>query len=176
MKLIIAPLGRQHDRESFECGGPFLNQYLNHYTRQDIRRRVNRVFVASPPDAPRQVIRYYSLSAGSLVATALPQAFRRRLPRYPVPVVLQGRLAVAESHQGMGLGSILLADALQRIAQASQVMAVYAVVVDALNDQAAKFYRQFGFISLPSQPLKLFLPMDSVTNLVDYRASLTVSS
>ena len=46
-------------------------------------------------------------------------------------------------------------------------MAVYAVVVDALNDRAAEFYRQFGFIPLPSQPLKLFLPLDSVTTLVD---------
>lgn len=82
-------------------------------------------------------------------------------------MVLLGRLAVAESHQGMGLGSILLADALQRIAQASQVMAVYAVVVVALNDQAAEFCRQFGFISVPSQPLKLFLPMDSVATLID---------
>jgi ribosomal protein S18 acetylase RimI-like enzyme len=82
-------------------------------------------------------------------------------------VVLLGRLAVAESCQGMGLGSVLLADALQRIAQASQVMAVYAVVVDALNDRAAEFYRQFGFIPLPSQPLKLFLPVDSVATLID---------
>jgi predicted N-acetyltransferase YhbS len=82
-------------------------------------------------------------------------------------VVLLGRLAVGESHQGKGLGSILLADALRRIGKASQVMAVYAVVVDALNDQAADFYRQFGFIPLPSQPLKLFLPMDSVAALVD---------
>jgi ribosomal protein S18 acetylase RimI-like enzyme len=167
LKLIITPLSRQHDRKSFECGESSLNQYLNRYASQDIRQRVNRVFVASPPDAPRQVIGYYSLSAGNLDATALPQAFRRRLPRYPVPVVLMGRLAVAESRQGMGFGSILLADALQRIAQASQVMAVYAVVVDALNDQAAEFYRQFGFISLPSQPLKLVLPMDSVSTLVD---------
>ena len=82
-------------------------------------------------------------------------------------MVLLGRLAVAESRQGMGLGSVLLADALQRIAQASQVMAVYAVVVDALNDRAAEFYRQFGFIPLPSQPLKLFLPVDSVATLID---------
>jgi ribosomal protein S18 acetylase RimI-like enzyme len=82
-------------------------------------------------------------------------------------VVLLGRLAVAASDQGMRLGSILLADALQRIIHACQVMAVYAVVVDALNDQAAEFYRQFGFIYLPSQPLKLFLPMDSVATLVD---------
>ena len=167
MELIIAPLGKQHDRKSFDCGENSLTQYLHRYASQDIRRRVSRVFLASLPDAPRQVIGYYSLSAGSLEATALPGAFRRRLPRYPVPVVLLGRLAVAESHQGMGLGSILLADALQRIAQASQVMAVYAVVVDALNGQATEFYRQFGFISLPGQLLKLFLPMDSVATLVD---------
>ena len=167
MELIIAPLDRQHDRKSFDCGENSLNQYLHRYANQDIRRRVNRVFVASPPEAPRQVIGYYSLSAGSLDATALPESFRRRLPKYPVPVVLLGRLAVAESRQRIGLGSILLADALQRIAQASQVMAVYAVVVDALNDQAAEFYRQFGFIPLPSQPLKLFLPMDSISTLVD---------
>jgi len=167
LELIIAPLGRQHDRKSFDCGENSLNQYLHRYASQDIRRRVNRVFVASPPDAPRQVIGYYSLSASSLNATALPEAFQRRLPRYPVPVVLLGRLAVAESCQGMGLGSVLLADALQRIAQASQVMAVYAVVVDALNDRAAEFYRQFGFIPLPSQPLKLFLPVDSVATLID---------
>ena len=167
MELIIAPLGKQHDRKSFDCGENSLTQYLHRYASQDIRRRVNRVFVASPLDAPRQVIGYYSLSAGSLDATALPETFQRRLPRYPVPVVLLGRLAVAESHQGMGLGSILLADALRRIAQASQVIAVYAIVVDALNDQAAEFYRQFGFIPLPSQSLKLFLPMDSVAALID---------
>jgi GNAT superfamily N-acetyltransferase len=167
LELIIAPLGRQHDRKSFDCGEPSLNQYLNQYASQDIRRRVNRVFVASSPDAPRRAIGYYSLSAGGLDATALPEAFRRRLPRYPVPVVLLGRLAVAESHQRMGLGSILLADALQRIGQASQVMAVYAVVVEALNDRVAEFYRQFGFIPLPSQPLKLFLPMECVATLFD---------
>jgi len=166
LELIITPLGKQHERKSFDCGERSLNQYLYRYANQDIRRRINRVFAASPPDAPWQVIGYYSLSAGSLDATDLPEEFRRRLPGYPVPVVLLGRLAVAESHQGKELGSILLADALQRIAQASQVMVVYAAIVDALNDRAAEFYRQFGFIPLPSQPLKLFLPLDSVTTLV----------
>ncbi len=161
MGLTIAPLGSQHDRKSFDCGEHSLNQNLHCYASQDIRRRVNRVFVASSADAPQQVTGYYSLSAGSLDAADLPEALGHRLPKYPVPVVLLGRLAVAESHQGQGLGSILLADALQRIAQASQVMAVYAVVVDALNDRAAEFYQQFGFVPLPSQALKLFLPMDS---------------
>ena len=171
MDLIITPLGRQHDRKAFDCGEQPLNEYLHQYASQDIKRRVSRVFIAALPNAPRQVAGYYSLSAGSLDATNLPEDYRRRLPRYPVPVVLLGRLAVAESHQGKGLGSILLADALQRVAQASQVMAVYAVIVDALNNRAAEFYRQFGFIPLPSQPLRLFLPLDSVIALTNENVS-----
>ena len=167
MDLIITSLGKQHDRKLFDCGERSLNQYLQRYATQDIKRRVNRVFVATPPDEPKHIIGYYGLSAGSLDAVELPEALQRRLPKYPVPIVLLGRLAIAKSYQRKGLGSILLADALQRIAQASQVMAVYAVVVDALNDRAAEFYKQFGFIPLPSQPLKLFLPMDSVIALVD---------
>lgn len=167
MDLVITPLGKQHDRKAFDCGEASLNRYLNRYANQDIRRRVNRVFVASPPGEPQRVIGYYSLSAGSLAAADLPEKYRRRLPRYPVPVALLGRLAVDKSHQGQGLGAILIANALQRIALASQVMAVYAVVVDALNERAAEFYQQFGFIPLSSQPLKLFLPMDTVGRLVD---------
>jgi GNAT superfamily N-acetyltransferase len=167
LDLIISPLGKSHVRKSFDCGEHSLNEYLQQYANQDIKRRINKVFVASTPDAPQQVIGYCGLSAGSLDANDLPEGLRRRLPRYPVPVVLLGRLAIAEPYQGQGLGSILLADALQRIVQASQVMAVYAVVVDALDDRAAEFYQQFGFIPLPSQPLKLFLPTDSVAALLD---------
>ena len=77
-------------------------------------------------------------------------------------------LPLSKSHdrKSFDFGSILLADALQRIVQASQVMAVYAVVVDALNNRAAEFYQQFGFTPIPSQPLKLFLPLSAVAALL----------
>ena len=110
------------------------------------------------------MIGYYSLSAGSLHAADSPEVIRRRLPKYPVPVAMLGRLAISKAYQQQGIGSVLLADSLQRTAKASQVKAVYAIVVDALNDRAAGFYHQFGFISLPNQPMKLFLPLDSVTD------------
>jgi GNAT superfamily N-acetyltransferase len=167
LDLTITPLDKRHDRNNFDCGEATLNAYLSRYANQDIRRRVSRVFVASAPTGPQRVIGYYSLSAGSLAAADLPEEFRRRLPRYPVPVALVGRLAVDRSYHGQGFGAVLIADALQRIALAGQVMAVYAAVVDALDESAAAFYRQFGFISLPSQPLKLFLPMDTVTRSLD---------
>lgn len=167
MDLTILPLGKQHDRQSFDCGQHSLNQYLQRYASQDIRRRINRVFVATPSATPQRVIGYYSLSAGSLDATDLPEKLRRRLPRFPVPVVLMGRLAVSIPHQGEGVGSILLADALRRIGQAGQVMTIHAIVVDAVDSRAAEFYRQFGFIPLPDQPLRLFLPIDTAAALLD---------
>lgn len=163
MDLIIAPLSRQHDRKTFDCGDSSLNQYLHRYANQDIKKRVSRIYVASPSDIQERVVGYYSLSAGSLHAADLPKVIRRRLPKYPVPVAMLGRLAISRAYQRQGIGSVLLADALQRTAQASQVMAVYAVVVDALNDRVTEFYHQFGFISLPKQPRKLFLPLDSIT-------------
>jgi len=163
--LRILPLSREHDRKHFHCGEPLLDDYLHRYANQDVRRRVNRVYVATTVAEPGRILAYYSLCAGSLDADVLPDAYRRRLPRYPVPVVLLGRLAVATSHQGHRVGAILLADALRRVAGASQVMAVYAVIVDALHERAADFCRKFGFIPLPSWPKTLFLPLDSVLKL-----------
>jgi GNAT superfamily N-acetyltransferase len=149
MDLIIAPLSREHDRKTFGCGDSSLNQYLCRYANQDIKKRVSRIYVASPSDMPERVIGYYSLSAGSLHAADLPEVIQHRLPKYPVPMAMLGRLAISKAYQRQGIGSVLLADALQRTAQASQVMAIYAVVVDALNDRTSGFCHQFGFISLP---------------------------
>lgn len=165
MDLRILPLDNAHDRKSFRCGEPSLDEYLHRYAGRDIRRRINRVFVAVPADEPHQIAAFYSLSAGSLDAKAMPDADRRRLPRYPLAVALVGRLAVATSQQGQGIGAIVLADALSRVAAASVAMAVYAVVVDALDERVADFYRKFGFIALPSRRNTLFLLLDSFGGL-----------
>jgi len=167
LQLLITPLGKQHNRHSFDCGEDSLNQYLKRFARQDIQRQLNRVFVVSPSDDPELIYGYYSLSASTLVAASLPERLQQRLPRYPVPTVLLGRLAVATDQQGQGIGGIMLVNAMQRAMQASQVMAIYAIIVDALNDPAVGFYRQFGFISLPGQSRKLFLPIDTVSRLLE---------
>ena len=82
----------------------------------------------------------------------------KTLPRYPVPVALIGRLAVNTDFQGKGLGSILLADACQKVIKASKTLAVVGIVVDAKDSKATNFYTHFGFIPLPGQPDKLILP------------------
>jgi predicted N-acetyltransferase YhbS len=88
----------------------------------------------------------------------LPESLAKKLPRYPVPVALIGRLAVHTDFQGKGLGSILLADACQKVARASALLAVAGIVVDAKDAAAASFYRHFGFMPLPGQSNRLLLP------------------
>lgn len=123
---------------------------------KDVRRNVARVFVAPPVDS-HTLAGFFALSAGSVNCSELPPELTRKLPRYPVPVALLGRLAVDQSFQGKGLGSILLADACRKVAQASAVLAVAGIVVDAKEASSASFYRHFGFSALPGYPERWFL-------------------
>lgn len=146
------------DTTSFRCGQADLDTYIRRFASQDVRRNLARVFIATPENAPRQLAAYFTLSAGSIKCTDLPESLAKKLPRYPVPVALIGRLAVHTDFQARGLGSILLADACRRVAHASSTLAVAGIVVDAKDEPAASFYRHFGFQALPGQPDRLLLP------------------
>ena len=164
MKFTIEALARHHDRLRFRCGSDALDRYLRRHASQDARRNVSRVFVAIP-DELEEVAGFYTLSAGSVERENLPEGVMRRLPRYPVPVALLGRLGVDRRWSGQGLGSALLTDALRRVHQASGMLAVYAVVVDAKDERARAFYEHFGFIVLPDYATRLFLPMSTLQRL-----------
>jgi len=154
-----------HDRASFNSDSVALNRYLKQQVTQDVRRRVTACFVAVTADNVQHIAGYYTLASSSVLLNDLPAATGRKLPRYPsVPVVRMGRLAVATTFKGAGLGAALLADALGRAARAE--IAAYALVVDAKDDAAASFYRHHGFIALPSKPFTLFLPLAAVKELV----------
>ena len=121
-------------------------------------------FVLLLPDG--MIAGYYTLSATSVQLAELPAQTVRKLPRYPlVPATLLGRLAVDRRQQGKGYGRFLLADALYRAAR-SQV-ASFAVIVDAKDDGARRFYERESFLPLPDQPMKLFRPMVDIRRLFD---------
>jgi GNAT superfamily N-acetyltransferase len=155
LSLRIEPLAGEHDRSQFESGSEALDRYLRIQASQDIKRRITRCFV-SVDDETGSLAGYYTLTATSIALDALPAQLGRKLPRYPVvPAVLLGRLAVARTHQGKGIGGVLLADALQRIAHAE--MGVFAMVVDAKDESAQRFYEHYGFSILPGEDRRLFL-------------------
>lgn len=162
--LVIVPLNAAHDRSGFRCNVEALDKYIHQQARQDIRRRISRVFVAAPQDNPKEVIGYYSLSTLSIELRELPEKLARKLPKHPVPAALIGRLAVSKNAQGYGIGKMLLVDAIKRTLSVSDQIAIYAMVVDAINDNAKDFYKQFGFARLSDDSPRLFLPLKSFEN------------
>jgi GNAT superfamily N-acetyltransferase len=166
---IIEPLGR-HNRAAFSCGSEPLDRYIRQHASQDVRTRVAAVFALCRRD-DSAIVGYYTLSAFAVHLRDVPEAERKRLPRYPeVPAVLIGRLAVDERYAGHGWGKVLLIDALQRSLDQSEQVAAAAVVVDALDASAQEFYEKFGFQFLldpeGEHERRLFLPMKTIERLL----------
>ena len=114
------------------------------------------VWTAGEADA---ALGFYTLSALSLDLASLPEELARKLPRHPVPCALIGRLAVDASVHGRGVGSLLLADAVKRVAAAGKTVVMHALIVDAANDAARRFYEGFGFAPLRDAQMRLFLAL-----------------
>ena len=162
--LVVEPLGPGHERASFNCGEPSLDAYIRRQASQDVRRRVAQTFVALGKE-PQEIAGYYTVSAASFEKEEMPPEMAKRLPHYPVPAAVLGRLAIAQQYQGSGLGEALLIDAIKRVLHASDTIGVYAIIVDALNDSASSFYKRYGFLSFPSKLNRLFLPLQTFENL-----------
>ena len=160
--LVIEPLGKHHDRASYSCGVPQLDRYLRRQASQDVRRRIARVFIAVRETAPERILGFYTLSALAIAAADLPPEMARKLRKHPLPAALIGRLAVDAAAQGTGIGKLLLMDAIHRALAVAKEIAVFAMVVDAKDENARRFYEGFGFIPLPETPNRLFLPLSSV--------------
>ena len=163
-KSQIIPFNKKYELENFDCGIEELNQYLQRYASQDLKRRIAQIFVICPSNS-EQIIGFYSLSASLIKVASLPPQMAKKLPKYPVPVCLLGRLAVDKNYQGQGIGGLLLADAIKRVVKASEIIAIYALVVSAKNETAKRFYTRYGFLELLEQNNSLFLPLKTAQNL-----------
>lgn len=160
-RFRIERLDKAINRAGFKSDSPALNRYFQEQVTQDIKRNVATCFVAielSGGESDETIAGYYTLASASVLLADLPPSVGKKLPRYPtVPAVRMDRLAVDQKYKGQGLGSGLLADALARFAQAE--IAAFALLVDAKDASAMRFYLHHGFISLPSNSLSLFLPL-----------------
>lgn len=160
--LRVEGLAARHDRAAFESGVEPLDRYLRTQAGQDARRKLTAPFVLVLPD--NSIGGYYTLSATSVNLTTLPPDLIRKLPRYPlVPATLLGRLAVDRRHRGKGYGRFLLADALFRSLRSD--IASFAVIVEAKDELARRFYERESFLSFPDQPTKLFRPLADIERL-----------
>lgn len=158
------PIGRHHDRKSFDCGSPDLNDYLKRYARQNHASGGAKTFVAVPPAEPAHILGYYSISPGAIEFARVPANLTRKLGRYDVPVFRLGRLAVERSLQGQGLGGDLLLAAGERALAVTAEVGGVALAIDAKDENAARWYERFGALPLQDDPLKLILPLVAIAD------------
>lgn len=152
------PLNAEHDLSGFDCAEPVLNDWLRHRALKN-ESRFSRAYVVCRGN---RVVGYFCIAAGAVERAAAPGKIRRNAPD-TIPVSVIGRLAVDRGHAGKGLGADLLSDALRRIALASQSIGIGAVLVQAKDEAAKRFYlRCAEFIEYPEDSSRLFLPMETV--------------
>jgi GNAT superfamily N-acetyltransferase len=159
--VVVELLHSGHKKAAFSCEHESLSRYLHQQARQDVARNVAQCFVLAADE--NRVAGYYTLSMASIPAHELPDELRKKLPNYPAyPVVLLGRLARDQNFARIGIGNLLLIDALARIAQVAQTqIAAFAVVVDPIDDRAQQFYAKYGFAPLKNTH-RMFLPTTTV--------------
>ncbi len=154
--FTIEMLGAGEGRKTFRSGVPALDRYLAETASQDVKRRLSNCFVARNEN--KVIAGYYTFSASSVPLLDLPAETVKKLPRYGViPAGLIGRLAVDQAFRGRGLGAALVIDAARKAATANP--AVFALIVDAKDEQARGFYERLGFSRFESRQMSLFLPV-----------------
>jgi hypothetical protein len=165
VKYLTENLSSIHNRADFSCGKESLDNYIKTQSTQDIKRKLSVCFVL--PDFEGNSIKgYYTLSNCSIPLDHVPSAFRSKLPESykNIPATLLGRLAINLKFQKQGIGKLLLIDALRRSYNTSKIIGSFAGIVDPLDNDAEKFYANYGFIMLPGSG-KMFIAMKTIGQL-----------
>lgn len=152
-----SPISKDHDTSKFFSKHECLNDWLKERGLK-AEARTARTYVVSSSGA---VVGYYSLATGSVTRHAILKKLQRNTPD-PVPVAIIGRLAVDRHFEQKGIGSGMLKDGLKRIAQMSFQVGCRAVLVHAIDNDAASFFSRYGFVEFPNGSKTMFLPIETV--------------
>lgn len=166
-RLRIEPLDRsRHERTGFHCGVDRVDNFLTNTAARQQDSDLTRVYVACL-DHASTVVGYYALNAHAIDASSLPQAIAKKLPNYPkIAAIYLSIIGFHLDHQGKGGGSFLMADAFRRCAQVADVIGAHFLVLDALNERAAKLYRELGFIDLPQHEPRMIIAMKTIRKVI----------
>ena len=161
---MISPISTEDVASGFHCGVHPLDDYFARHALPNDRAGVNRCFVLRGGAGEARVLGFYTLSMAAVQADAVRSVVRARLPRYPLPVALIGRLAVHEEARRRGHGEVLLVDALRRVLAAAQNVGCMGVIVDSKDEAAERFYGKYGFGTLEEDgwPKRMFVTMATI--------------
>jgi GNAT superfamily N-acetyltransferase len=161
------PIAKKHDRVSFDCGEPELNDFLQRHARQSHARGAAKTFLAISNSDGKTILGFYSLCPASLEYARTPDIIKKGLARHDVPGFRLARLAVDRSVQGRGLGGQLILAAGRRCLLAASEVGGLALLIDAKNKRAAHWYSSYGAIPLADAPLSLILPLATLQNALE---------
>jgi ribosomal protein S18 acetylase RimI-like enzyme len=159
--LSLVPITKTLQKSQFDCGYEELNDYFHHYALKNDKLNIGKTFVAKD-SAKGLVAGYMTLSNAQMAAETLPDNVRKGLPKYPVPALRIGKLAVDKNFQRTGIGAWLLRSALEKALLISDTTGLFAVIVDAIDNKAKGFYEKYGFTPFTENPLTLFLPLSVI--------------
>lgn len=155
-------LSAAHNRENFDCGNDALNTFLKNVAGQHDNKSVSKTFVIADNNDPVKLAGFYTLAMRNLTPKELlPPEMAKRLPA-SVPGITLARLAVDKNYQRLGIGESLLVDAMIRAKKVSLEIGGFALFVDAKDGDVADFYKKYGFVQLPSDPLILLIPFKNI--------------
>jgi ribosomal protein S18 acetylase RimI-like enzyme len=159
----IELLTKSHDRDGFDCGSEPLNLFLKQTARQHAERGISRTFVLVDEGTsnPKPIVGFFSLNLCQIKSESLSPAEAKKLPR-DVSGIRLGRLAVAKAYQRQGIGKTLLIAAMGKFIEIFNTAGGIGLFVDAKDQEAKRYYEQFGFVPLPSNELELFLPVKTI--------------
>ena len=169
----IEPLdSAKHDRAAFSCGVEQVDNFFKRTANKLVTADNLRVFVMTAPAG--DVIGFYALNAHAVDYSDLPAKYARTRPRHgSIPAAYISMIGVDSRHQKKGYGGDLLADGLARIASAAENVGIAVVMLDVLDCGDAgrvarrkALYEGYGFMPIPSNPLRLFLPLATVLTLL----------
>jgi GNAT superfamily N-acetyltransferase len=149
----IAKLAVAHDPSSFDCGSEALNRFIKLYALAGQRAGISQTYVAT---RGTEIAGYHTIVVGQVTHDGAPERLAKGVPRHPIPVIILARLAVGLGHQGSGLGAALVGDAMRRVLQAADIAGVRAMLVQAKDERAQRFYQHLGFEPFPGQSLTLY--------------------
>ncbi len=147
------PLTAAHDLSRFSCGKPTLDHWLKTRALSNQEKGFTAVIVVHDEG---RVVGYYGLAPSAVIPGVMPRAIRTGQPPDPVPCLLLGQLATDLAWQGRGIGTGLVKHALERCVAAAALVGGRALMVNAVDPQAADFWRRRGFVASRDDPLILF--------------------
>ena len=155
-------LTSEHDVSAFDCTVPELNDWLKRRALQNEGSRASWTFVVI---GDGRVVGYYALATGAVAHAEATGKVRRNMPE-PIPVMVLVRLAVGRAHQGTGLGSALLRDALLRTLTVAETVGIRAILLLAISEEAKRFYLHHGFAESPVDPLTMMITLADVEKAI----------